>query len=114
MRYRLITLRKNRNFTQAKVAEKLGTNQSTISNLENGIGDIPTDMLVSLSKLYNVSTDYIVGVADDKRNEVQNMIFNKAFEEYYDLISNFKTLNEENKITVKVLIERLNESQKEK
>jgi hypothetical protein len=33
---------------------------------EKGFRDIPTDILISLSKLYNTSTDYILGLTDKK------------------------------------------------
>ncbi|WP_448919064.1 helix-turn-helix domain-containing protein [Eubacterium sp.] len=33
---------------------------------ENGLRDIPTDILIKLSKYYNVSVDYILGLTDKK------------------------------------------------
>ena len=42
----------------------LNISQSTYSRYENGNLDIPTEILISLSKYYNVSVDYILGLKD--------------------------------------------------
>lgn len=50
--------------TQAQVAEYLGMKQPQYFRYEKGTRDIPSDLLIALSKLYNVSTDYILGLKD--------------------------------------------------
>ena len=32
---------------------------------EQGLRDIPTDILIRLAKLYNTTTDYLLGLTDD-------------------------------------------------
>ena len=62
---RLKDMREDRDLTQRTVAEYLGMKQPQYSRYENGLRDIPTDILIQLSKLYNTSTDYLLGLTND-------------------------------------------------
>ena len=63
MQYRRIRdLREDNDLTQKQVAQSLNCSQQVYSNYELGQRDIPTDILIKLSKFYDVSTDYILGV----------------------------------------------------
>ncbi len=62
---RLRDLREDHDLTQQKVAEILNMKQSQYSRYERGIRDIPTDILITLAKYYNTTTDYILGLTDD-------------------------------------------------
>ena len=53
--------------TQADLAKILNCSQQVYSNYELGQRDIPTDILIQLSKYYNVSTDYILGLSDNPK-----------------------------------------------
>ena len=59
---RIRDLREDRDLTQRELAETLHCSQQVYSNYELGQRDIPTDVLIKLSKFYNVSTDYILGL----------------------------------------------------
>lgn len=61
---RIRDLREDHDFTQNYVAKFLSCSQQAYSNYELGQRDIPTDILIKLSALYNVSIDYILGVSD--------------------------------------------------
>lgn len=61
---RIKELREDHDLTQAQVAEYLGMKQPQYFRYEKGTRDIPSDLLIALSKLYNVSTDYILGLKD--------------------------------------------------
>jgi transcriptional regulator with XRE-family HTH domain len=37
------------------------------SNYENGRRDIPTEVLIRLAAFYGTSTDYLLGLTDEKR-----------------------------------------------
>ena len=52
---------------QRQVAEYLHCSQQVYSNYELGQRDIPTDVLVKLSRLYNVSTDYLLGLTNNPK-----------------------------------------------
>ena len=60
---RLKNLREGRNLKQAEVAEYLSISQQSYSRYENGKRELPIYYLEPLSKLYNVSTDYLLGVS---------------------------------------------------
>ena len=57
-------LREDHDLTQKQVAEYLHCSQQVYSNYELGQRDIPTQILIALAKLYNTSTDYILGLTD--------------------------------------------------
>lgn len=56
--------RKEKGYTsQEKFADKIGIDRSTYNGYVNG-NSIPSDILIKMSKLLNVSTDYILGLSD--------------------------------------------------
>lgn len=61
---RIRELREDRDLTQAQMARILNCSQQVYSNYELGQRDIPTDILIKLSRFHNVSTDYILGLSD--------------------------------------------------
>lgn len=63
---RIKDLREDNDKTQKELAEYLGMKQPQYYRYENGLRDIPTDILIKLSKYYSVSVDYILGLTDEK------------------------------------------------
>ena len=61
---RLKELREEAGYTQNQIAEKLNIKQNTYSQYENGVRDLPYEYLITLSKIYSLSTDYILGLRD--------------------------------------------------
>ena len=61
---RIRHLREDKDLTQKEMAAILNCSQQVYSNYELGQRDIPTEILISLSKYYNVSVDYILGLKD--------------------------------------------------
>ena len=59
---RLKDLREDHDYSQQYVADYLVMKQPQYSRYERGLRDIPTDVLIRLAKLYNTSTDYILGL----------------------------------------------------
>lgn len=64
---RLRDLREDRDLSQKRVAELLNMSQTGYSKYETGENDIPTQVLITLSRFYNVSIDYLLGQTDDPR-----------------------------------------------
>lgn len=64
---RLKDLREDKDLKQSDVAEIIKTSQSYYAQYENGKRAIPFDRVIELAKYYNVSTDYIAGLTNDKR-----------------------------------------------
>lgn len=60
-------LREDSDITQKQMAEYLHCSQQVYSNYELGQRDIPTDVLIKLSKFYNVSTDYLLGLTTNPK-----------------------------------------------
>lgn len=58
----LKTLRLKSNMTQAQLAQKLGLTKSVISAYETGLRLPSYDILIHIAEIYNVSTDYLLGV----------------------------------------------------
>ena len=50
---------------QREVASFLNCSQQVYSNYELGQRDIPTEVLIKLSQLYNVSVDYILEISNN-------------------------------------------------
>lgn len=63
---RLKDLRENADLKQKDIAEYLHIRQNTYSQYENGHRQVPIDVLIKLAKYYNVSTDYILGLTNEK------------------------------------------------
>lgn len=61
---RIRNLREDADLTQTQLAKQLGMSQTGYSKYETGENDIPTAILIRLSKIYNVSIDYILGQSD--------------------------------------------------
>ena len=62
---RIRDLREDHDLTQKEVAKKLNCSQQVYSNYELGQRDIPTDILIKLSSIYNVSVDYILEISNN-------------------------------------------------
>lgn len=61
---RLKDLREDNDIKQKDIAEYLHIKQNTYSQYENGQRQLPIEVLISLSRYYNVSTDYILGLTN--------------------------------------------------
>ena len=55
-------LREDHDLTQEKVAKLLGTSQTMYSRYERGANELPIHHLVRLCEIYNVTSDYILGI----------------------------------------------------
>ena len=63
---RLRDLREDADLTQKQVAKYLGMSQTGYSKYETGENDIPTQVLIALSKFYHTSVDYLLGLTDER------------------------------------------------
>lgn len=67
---RLKELRKNKNLTQQELADKIGVNRMTYRNYESGANEPKFRTLLELAKIFNVTTDYLLGTVDE--NDLEN------------------------------------------
>lgn len=63
---RIKNLREDHDYTQAYVAKYLGTSQTMYARYERGANEMPLRHLIGLCKLYDVSSDYILGLNSNK------------------------------------------------
>ena len=59
---RIRFLREKNDMTQAALAKQLGITRSSVNAWELGISVPSTQYIVELAQLFNVSTDYLLGV----------------------------------------------------
>ena len=64
---RLKDLREDNDLTQRELAERLHISQNTYSQYENGVRQLPIEILIEISRIYNVSTDYILRLTDNPK-----------------------------------------------
>ena len=61
---RIRDLREDKDLSQQQVAKLLNLSQSTYSRYENGVLDVPSQVLIALAKLHGVTVDYLLGLED--------------------------------------------------
>jgi transcriptional regulator with XRE-family HTH domain len=54
-------VRKKAKLTQSDLAKKLNVTRGTIANWENGTSNPSVEMLLELSRIFDVSVDYLIG-----------------------------------------------------
>ncbi len=64
-RTRLKNLREDHDYTQTYIGEVLQKSQQGYNHIETGRAELKIEDLAILCKLYNVSSDYIIGLIDD-------------------------------------------------
>ncbi len=93
MNIRLKKLRKEKKLSQAELGKLLGVTVSAYGHYELGTSEPSVQSVIKLSKFYNVSTDYLLGVSDNRN---------------YDFIESlFKNLNTSDKVYISNLIKRV-------
>lgn len=65
-RERLKILRKEKGYTQEKMAQLLNMGQSSYAKWENGRTEPTLKSIIELSKILDISTDYLLGVRDSR------------------------------------------------
>ena len=63
-------LREKNDYTQTALAKKLGLSRSAINAWEMGVSVPSTSYLMELAKLFNVSTDYILGLDTKEKIDI--------------------------------------------
>ena len=63
---RIRDLREDNDKTQKEISTYLMCDQSLYSKYERGVREVPIYVIIKLSQLYNTSTDYILGLTDNK------------------------------------------------
>lgn len=93
---RFFEQKKSENITATSIANKLNISKKTLSNYINGDAYIPLEHLNSLSNIFNVSIDYILGLSQVEKYAENLYIENLDAAEIGKRIKNFR---HENKIS---------------
>lgn len=93
MESRIKQLREKRGLIQEILAAEIGITQQMLSKYERDVTLIKVDILKKIATYFNVTTDYLLGVSDVKRDLQRQMKMNETLDEYYDLIEIYKDLD---------------------
>ena len=94
MESRIKQLREKRGLIQEILAAELGITQQLLSKYERDITLIKVDILKKIAIYFNVTTDYLLGISDLKRDLQGQMKMNETLDQYYDLVEVYKELDE--------------------
>ncbi len=114
---RLKELRTYSNLTQKELASRCGVAQSCIAMLEKGRSEANVATLLALSRVFNVSTDYLLGLEDELGGRVSSSSSPMAAGVTYsdkemDLIEAFRKLMPETQDFILRTAQSLNERDK--
>ena len=70
---KLRSLRIEKNLTQKQVADRIGLAISAVSSYESGSRYPTYDTLLKLARMFHVSTDYLLGIADKRNIDVTGL-----------------------------------------
>ena len=93
---RLKQLRKDKRLTQSQVAKRVGVTRSMISSYETDIRCPSFDILVSLSRLYGVTVDYLLTMDDKKYLDITGLS-DQEISVISDMVSLLRTSKTEQK-----------------
>ena len=122
MESRIKILREKRGLIQDRLALELGITQQMLSKYENDINIIKVDVLKRIAEYFNVTTDYLLGLSDVKRDLSGQLKVSETLDQYYDMIEVYKTLDEYDQemiwsimqITRKIAVKRKRETKDDK
>ena len=104
-------LRIARGLTQGRLAKELCTSQQTISRIEFKDEMVPTDILIKASKFYTVSVDYILGLTEEKHNQVCQERLEQHIAQHENLMLEYVALKPEYRMVVKNVVRTLTDLQ---
>lgn len=70
---RLKKLRKQMGLNQTQLAKRIGVSKSLVSYYENQDRSPSPEILIKLSKIFHVSTDYLLGLESEQVLNVSNL-----------------------------------------
>ncbi len=104
-------LRKQSGLSQKQLADKLGINQTSVCRWELNLALPDTKNLLRLAEIFNVSTDYLLGVSQYHfpANVGRDNLF--TFEEL-EIIEDYRSLSDSLKQTIKETLKTFARSEK--
>lgn len=102
---RIEDLRIDKDLSQEKMAQLMKTSKTQYQRYENSDGNNFFEAMIQISKIHNVSLDYIAGLTNDKGGQHKNS------SEESELLSKYNALSERRKGRVLQLLDDLTEEQ---
>ncbi len=72
--YRLRDIREDKDLKQTDISKLLNVSQVAYSYYEIGKRQLPIDLLIKLAKFYDTSTDYLLGLTDERKPYPKSLI----------------------------------------
>lgn len=107
MESRIKQLREKRGLIQEILAAELGITKQMLSKYEKDVTLIKVDILKKIAAYFNVTTDYLLGVSDVKRDLQRQMKMNETLDEFYDLVEVYKELDSYDKEMIWSIIQTI-------
>ena len=87
---RIKELREKNDFTQSSLAKRLNVTRSAVNAWEMGISVPSTALVIELAKLFQVSTDYLLGLKNNIILDISTLN-EKEIMIVYELVQYFKS-----------------------
>ena len=104
---RIKHLRISKKLTQDEVAHALNVKRETVTRWETGARDIKTEITILLSKYFNVSTDYLLGLTENTSTNISEIGISNKTGFSTLTVENILNLSAEHKIILDKIINEL-------
>lgn len=113
-KFRLRDLRRENNLTSRDLAKLLNVSQPTITRWENGLQEPSKKNVKKLASYFNVSSDYLLGLTDEREPYKKPMKFEEALkilentkrnDDIFTITDNIKNLSDEQLHTIATIVE---------
>ena len=105
---RLRELRKERNLTLREVADLVHMSFSNVAMIERGERNFTADTLKVFSDFFNVSTDYLLCISDDRESNNNRCVLNDEIE--MNIIQLLKKFNFDTKISILNIVKEIDKA----
>ena len=106
---KLSELRKDKGLSVIELSKEIGFSKSVIYFWENGQREPTANAILVLSKFFNVSTDYLLGLEDDfgsktEKNAVKKISSEELSAEEIEMVKGIRLLSPTDQAALKVVI----------
>ncbi len=88
--------RKEKGLSQSELGSLIGTSKAVISKYENAASYPSYDVLIKLSSVFGLSTDYMLGVEEKKTLHIDGLT-NRQIDLLISIANEYRSLNSEPK-----------------
>lgn len=110
---RIRELREEEGISQTALARQVGVSQQKISQIELNTERMDIRLLVRLSQYFSVSTDYILGISENRRSGRQEETLQRKMREHAGFLISYNNLNKDNRRMIQIIMDTMGKTQKE-